>query len=89
MPSHAPTRDELAERLRAMIEDDGERDAVSDWAQDWIERLGELDEADTRDRAVWRAMVRLVGVNMAAGGGYNDTKATLRAWLEDLTSAPQ
>ena len=89
MAGRAPRREEVADRLRAMIEDDGERDAASAWAQEWIERLGELNEAETRDRAVWRAMVRLVGVNMAAGGGYNDTKATLRAWLEDLTSAPE
>jgi hypothetical protein len=87
MSSRAPSRDEVEERLRAALEDDSERAAVASWAQQWIEQLGELDEADTRDRAVWRAMVRLVGVNLQTGGAYHDGKETLSAWLDDLTSA--
>jgi|GEM_PF-3416967 hypothetical protein len=89
MAGRAPHRDEVADRLRAILEDDAARAEVSAWAQGWIEKLGELDEADTKDRAVWRAMVRMVGVHLPnADGTYADGAETVRAWLDDLTGSP-
>ncbi|HVK07025.1 MAG TPA: hypothetical protein VM490_26390 [Armatimonadaceae bacterium] len=86
----APLREEVAERLRALLAgDDGEGAARSDasaWAREWILE----DDPDTRDRAVWRALVRLVGVTLRHDDGtFADGPETVREWLNDLESAPR
>lgn len=85
----APQRDEITERLRAIledVEDEAPRSDASSWAQEWILE----EDPDTRDRAVWRALVRLVGVTLRhADGSYADGPETVREWLNDLETAPR
>ena len=86
----APFRNEVAARLRSILdagEDSTEaRSDASAWAQEWILE----EDPDTRDRAVWRALVRLVGVTLPLpDGGYADGPETVREWLDDLESAPR
>lgn len=84
--ARAPHRDEVIERLRGVLDDETTREDASAWAQEWILE----DNPDTRDRAVWRALVRMVGLRLTDdAGNYVDRAEKLQAWLDDLLSAPK
>jgi hypothetical protein len=86
MATKAPTRSEVEDKLRSLLDNDDERASVAKWARRWIE----MRNPDTRDPAVWKALVRLVGADLRATdqADYRYGEEDFRAWLGDFLAAP-
>ena len=86
MATKAPTRSEVEDKLRSLLDNDDERASVAKWARRWIE----MRNPDTRDPAVWKALVRLVGADLRATdqADYRYSEEDFRAWLGDFLASP-
>lgn len=76
-----PTRAEVRDKMLGLIGDDKQRQAVSDWAAQWVRRL----DPDIEDAQVWLAITRLSGADLRMSpDGYLHGDEDFAAWLTDL-----
>jgi hypothetical protein len=78
---NSPTRDELVEQIKALIEGTVTRKAVSDWAGQWVR----LPNPNVDDAAIWKALQQLSGADLhSSRDRYLHSEEDFRAWLSEL-----
>ena len=77
-----PTQDQVAEKLRDLIDGHMTPEAASEWASPWITKLDEVDDAKVK-----RALVELAGADMVADmeGHHLHGRTDFASWLKELT----
>ncbi len=77
----APSREEVAVRLRALISSDAVRDEVSDWASAWVRAL----TPGGHDERVWEALNNLAMADLTSTDRpYLYTREDFEVWLATL-----
>jgi len=75
------TREEVEEKLVALLLGELTREAAADWAG----AIVRSDRPDVPDLAVWRAIVALSGVDLiSTDRPYLHGQDDIRKWLDDL-----
>jgi hypothetical protein len=76
----APSRAEVEERLRGVVDGWLSRDEADRWAMQWVA----ADNPQVEDRVVWEGLSRmLAGIDMPdASGGFLHDDAQVAAWLD-------
>lgn len=84
MPEHtnSPTRDQVVEKLRALVAGEITPEAASDWARPWITKLEEVT-----DGKVKRSLVQLAGADLIVDmkGHLLHGPEDFVAWLKEFT----
>lgn len=80
----APSRAEVEEKLRGLIEGRYSREAVTSWAEQWVM----AKDPNVQDGAVWRALTALAGADLiSTDRPYLYGREDFLAWLNDLQQA--
>lgn len=77
-----PTHDEVATKIRELIAGTVTPEAAAEWANPWITKLDQIDDARVK-----RALVELGGADMIIDmeGGKLHGREDFMAWLKELT----
>jgi len=76
-----PTRHDVADQLRALIDGKKTREEVSAWATQYVVD----DEVRITDKVTWRAIKTLVGADARADlDNYVYADIDFRKWLDDV-----
>lgn len=83
-----PSRQSVREHLLALLSGDQPREAVADWAAQWVGA-----DARVEDPVVWRALGHLAGADLlTAPGEYLHTEPDFHSWLDEFengTASPE
>lgn len=79
-----PSREEVYDHLMAVLTDAITREAVADWANQWVLQ----DFPDVDDEPVWRALLHLSAVSeLVAPGEYFHGDDDIHRWLDEFETA--
>jgi len=77
----APTRDEVAEKLRGLIDGHLSREEIAEWASTWVRMRDPL----VSDPRVWNALTEMAGADLISlDRPYLYDKIDFEVWLNDL-----
>jgi len=80
----APSRVEVEERLRGVVEGRLSRDEADRWAMQWVA----ADDPGVEDRLVWDALMKLAGIDLPdLDGGLLHDDEQVAEWLEQFRQA--
>jgi len=83
VPTNAPSRTDVQERLRGLLSGRYTREEVSLWAMQWVAAR----DPGVEDEVVWRALTVLVGADVGGASNYLYFDIDFQSWLDELGAA--
>lgn len=82
----APTKEDVIERLRRLLDGSLTRAEIASWAYGWV-----VGDASIADEAIWDTLNALAMVELPGGDDreYLYVETDFHAWLDDIEGAPE
>ncbi|MCB9475282.1 MAG: hypothetical protein H6684_12790 [Deltaproteobacteria bacterium] len=78
---HAPSKQEVDEKLRKLIGEDISRKEAADWAVQWVI----MDHPNIDDKTIWKALVRLSGADLRENeASFLHDSSDFEGWLDEF-----